>query len=259
MSKQRDGLILFFGLLTGVVIIWVTISVVVLINPSFKSFSDLGNFGNMFGVAGSLFSGLSVAALIYTLYLQIRANQEQNFQYNENIKNLAKQSFENSFFILLDFHLQLRSQLIIHKNKFPSFGLHENLKGADIFESLYSEFRSAYNYFHSTKDDKIRINQAFHNFSMHYQTVINHYFRSLYTIIKMINRSSVPDKKFYSNIVRAHLTKYELLILFYNCLSDLGEEKFKPLIQEYSLLKLIDKSLLIKPSHLDSYDQKTFI
>ena len=31
-----------------------------------------------------------------------------------------------------------------------------------------------------------------------------------------------------------------MVLLYFNCLSDLGREKFKPLIEEYALLKAMD-------------------
>ncbi len=68
----------------------------------------------------------------------------------------------------------------------------------------------------------------------------------LYNIIKFVKNSNVPDKHFYTNIVRAQLSSQELLLLFYNALSDLGNEKFKPLIEEFALLKTLPKKELFQ-------------
>jgi|AntRauTorckE6833_2_1112554.scaffolds.fasta_scaffold11005_4 hypothetical protein len=54
-------------------------------------------------------------------------------------------------------------------------------------------------------------------------------------------------------------TSYELTLLFYNCLSDLGFEKFKPLVEKYALLKNISYSLLIdKHGEAGLYDRSAF-
>jgi len=55
-------------------------------------------------------------------------------------------------------------------------------------------------------------------------------------------------RHFYTNIVRAQLSSQELLLLFYNALSDLGNEKFKPLIEEIALLKTVPKNELFQSS-----------
>lgn len=71
-----------------------------------------------------------------------------------------------------------------------------------------------------------------------------HYFRSLYNIFKLIDNASVKDHKTYTNIVRAQLSTYELLLVFYNCAAR-PSSKFTPLIEKYALFKHLDKSQLI--------------
>ncbi len=61
----------------------------------------------------------------------------------------------------------------------------------------------------------------------------------------------------YVSLVRAQLSSHELLMLFYNCLSDYGK-KFKPLIPDYHFLKNMPTELLIKPSHKQLYDEAAY-
>lgn len=73
-----------------------------------------------------------------------------------------------------------------------------------------------------------------------------------------------PEKRFYINLIRAKISGYELLLLFYNYLSDRGHKYFKPLVEKYSLhhnineieSELIDKS---NTDHKKLYPQKPFI
>lgn len=81
--------------------------------------------------------------------------------------------------------------------------------------------------------------------------IFDHYFRHLYQIIKFIDSSKFLDKSDeikerykYTSILRATLSPYELIWLFYNCISLYGNQKFKPLIEKYSLLKNIREDLL---------------
>lgn len=60
----------------------------------------------------------------------------------------------------------------------------------------------------------------------------------LYRIIKYVDESHVIDdnqKYNYVCILRATLSWYELLVLFYNGLSDNGNKHFKPLVEKYAL------------------------
>lgn len=80
----------------------------------------------------------------------------------------------------------------------------------------------------------------------------DHYFRHLYHIFKFIDNSTFLDKSEdditerykYASILRATLSPYELVWLFYNGLSRYGKDKFKHLIEKYSLLKNIRVDIL---------------
>jgi hypothetical protein len=58
--------------------------------------------------------------------------------------------------------------------------------------------------------------------------------------------------------VRAQLSAYELLLLFYNSITSFGKEKFKPLIEEFHLLKTVPKNLLIDSTHKNFYNETAF-
>ena len=87
---------------------------------------------------------------------------------------------------------------------------------------------------------------------------MSHYFRTLYHIIKFVDKSTIENKKQYTSIVRAQLSSYEQVMLFYNCLHDNGNEKFKPLIEKYSLFKNLDTSLIFNQQHLDEYEDSAY-
>lgn len=97
-------------------------------------------------------------------------------------------------------------------------------------QEIESKFESIYKYVYDKLD-----------------TDYGHYFRNLYRIIKIIDNTEFninPIDNFwtkyeYISIVRAQLSDDETKWLFYNCLTDKGRKKFKPLIEKYALLKLI--------------------
>ncbi|WP_371877571.1 putative phage abortive infection protein [Geomonas paludis] len=71
------------------------------------------------------------------------------------------------------------------------------------------------------------------------------------TLIMQLLPASAPidDKKVYVNFVRAQMFVYHLAILFYNCLSINGCEKFKELLENYEFLEDMDLTLLFDWEH----------
>jgi hypothetical protein len=68
-----------------------------------------------------------------------------------------------------------------------------------------------------------------------------------------VKASDVEDAVFkqrYARLARAQLSKYELLFLLYNCLTEYGKG-FKPLVEEFGLLEHLDRKSLLHPSHED--------
>ena len=87
---------------------------------------------------------------------------------------------------------------------------------------------------------------------------LDHYFRHLYRIFKYIddadkNTISDEDKYEYAGIVRATLSQYELIMLFYNAFSN---PKFKDIIEKYALLQNLRVELLASQTDISLYMQK---
>lgn len=82
--------------------------------------------------------------------------------------------------------------------------------------------------------------------------LLDHYFRYLYRIMRFVDEadflesssSDITVRYKYMGILRATLSPYELVFLFYNDLSKYGNEKVKPLIEKYSFFKSLRKELL---------------
>lgn len=96
-----------------------------------------------------------------------------------------------------------------------------------------------------------------------YASYFDHYFRHLYRIVKFVDESPLlaggfDDKYQYVSMVRAQLSRHELVWLFYNGLSDNGKDKFKPLIEKYSLLKNLRIELLAVEEHKNLYAPSAF-
>jgi hypothetical protein len=229
-----------------------------------------GSFGDMFGGLNTAFAGLAFAGIIFAIVLQkkdlelqrqeLEATRQELRGQKEQLElqnaTLLQQTFENTFFQLLRLHNNLING--IDRRFSPS---QETKRGRDCFAGFYVEFRDHYLQYKEHQkfwDERKLINAAYITIFKSYQSDIGHYFRTLYNIVKFIKTSSVSTKKLYTNLVRAQLSSYELLLLFYNCLSEKGNEKFKPLIEEFEMLENMPKDEILNMDHLKLYKENAF-
>jgi hypothetical protein len=220
--------------------------------------AERGTFGDMFGAANALFSGLAFATLIYTAWMQreelslqrkeleaTRAELSgQKQQLAEQTKTFQLQRFEDSFFSLL------RTQAdIVNAMDIPGTDGHVT-KSRDCFKVWYRRLRVIHSEKAAYPDGQaLQTTQAvYKSFYDNHQAEIGHYFRHLYHIVKFADEAPIDGKKKYVSLIRAQLSGYEHLLLFYNGLSEYGIQKFKPLIEKYSLLENMPQSKLLMPA-----------
>lgn len=253
--------------------------------------ANWGAFGDYFG--GILNPFLAFFGLIMLLATLIQTQKELNLtrkelqKPSEALKTQAitqkVQRFEGTFFQLLSLHQNIVESIDLYNTKSK-----QTTNGRDCFKPFYKRFEKIFvetvgsrvdPFFiinsHTRKatdllnelDQEVLTSQlnnidsikdAYDQFYIDNQAEIGHYFRSMYNIIKFINNSNSEDKRLYTNLLRAQLSVYELLLLFYNCLSDLGEKRFKPLVEEYALLKSLPNKLLLDKSHRRFYSDTAF-
>ena len=93
-------------------------------------------------------------------------------------------------------------------------------------------------------------------------TYFDHYFRLLYRILKFVRETplitSFDDEYEYTSMLRAMLSRYELVWLYYNGLSEYGAEKLKPLIERYAMLKNLRSDLLVKGVDVGTYADSAY-
>ena len=227
---------------------------------------ERGTFGDMFGAVNALFSGLAFIGVIFAILLQSKelklqrkelgfTREElkgQKLQLKAQNKTLEKRNFENTFFELLRLHNEITNSIdLVDKTGIVT-------RGRDCFKVFHNRLKKTWGRNiaqYQGSDEAERINNTYLGFYNEYQSEIGHYFRSLYNIVKFVDNSDVENKRLYTNLIRAQLSSYELTLLFYNTLSDMGREKFMPLIIKYSLLKTLPQSELLNPQeHIALYD-----
>lgn len=249
-----------------------------------KAETTRGTFGDMFGSINALFSGLALAGIILTILLQRKELKLQRKEIRDTRKEfetqndtLKLQRFENTFFNLLNLHHQIVNSIDFryYKRRVKELNtglLNINAEMEAVTITGRDVFRNRYNFM--LKDLKDASNNYESIYLDHYeksQTDFGHYFRNLYRMIKLVDQtdffydsSKVSGTEIfrikyrYTSIIRSQISDYELLWLFYNCLSKNGIDKFKPYIELYSFFKNLPQYLIADASHINLYDKKAY-
>lgn len=254
------------------------------INKFIDEPTNQGTFGDMFGAVNALFSGLAFAGLIVTLLYQkeeLKLQREelaqtreelkgQREEFEEQNKTMKRQRFENTFFNMLSLQQEIVANISFDEVKtIFDFNTHTqdehrtSYNGRALFRELYLNLKVSIDKKHSYQGVKGAI-QA-NNYGVYSYisatTRFDHYFRHLYRIFKYVDTSDlIPDDERYEYacIVRSQLSDYELVMLFYNCLTSNGRAKFKPLIEKYSVFNNLRFELLAKANDKEEYAQEAY-
>ena len=239
--------------------VWIGAWYILLFSEYSLDWDKKASYGDLFSSISVLFSGLVFIAILITIYLQSKSLISTKVESD-------KQTFESKFFQMLNVHDRILNG--ISKNQKIN-GETININGRNWFRNLYIEYIKDYKKEWEKQlvleSEKVVIN-SYKTFFERNEPEIGHYFRHLYNIFKFIDNSSTKEKQFYINLLRAQLSSNELLLLFYNCVSEKGSKNFKPLIEKYAILEqipdnLVDVELQLEHKHKslyksDAYEEK---
>lgn len=178
----------------------------------------------------------------------------------ENLRTTTQQNFTTNFLKLLDQHHRLVESIVTWVEPFSTEA--KPCEGRFFFdelcEKIYKDFEciksgSISDTWLIDEDLKERSSglkgeelllRIYDHYYHIYQSDLSHYFRNLFRIVKFIDQSNFKRKVKHDHckILRSQLSNYEQLLLAYNGLHEYGE-KFKPLIEEYRLLKTINSEV----------------
>lgn len=285
-NKFHLGIVIIFAFLAVVFIWWLSWD---LIDNRFICSEDKGAFGDQFGAVNALFSGLAFAGLIVTLLYQkeeLKLQREelaqtrgelkaQREEFEEQNKTLKRQRFENTFFNMLSLQQEIVANLSYKWTLREKYFNFETQKiDNEIVEKIYngrSVFEAIYKEVNVETQSGVKCRGGVRNIIesigiVEYVNIreisrFDHYFRHLYRIYKFVDSSPLiedSERYDYACIIRSQLSDYELVMLFYNCLSSNGKEKFKPLIERYSVFNNLREGLLVTPDDKAKYKNKAY-
>lgn len=250
----------------GVIVIWLLS--IFIIPHCFQKWEERGQFGDMFGAVNALFSGLAFAGVIIAILLQRkelelqreeleqtrREFQRQTIEFEEQNKTLSIQRFENTFFNMLNLLTSIVNTISFKAVSYGAIGSFsaEALQhmippkriaekhGREVFTYFREELNPELKEIVFIEEFSEKVYDFFFKHPYNANNHIGHYFRVIYSILKLIEQNknlSFKEKKSYSNILRAQLSNDELFLLFCNCVYRDDFLLFKLLIEKYSFLK----------------------
>ncbi|RYM60010.1 Uncharacterised protein [Serratia quinivorans] len=247
-----------------------------------------GQIGDSWGMFTSVFSALAFWGLLTTLIFQATSIAQAKAEAVEQVERYKNQQIEDVFFRMLNIHSELVKDIDLKKSDNSvtiasgrdSFTVFYNYlkqveSGAKViskWSKKYPETNEAILYLDYCKkrgkqidefanhDELNVIGYAYKSFWVKYRADLGHYFRFLFNLFKYIDTSDLDfkSKMKYAKIIRSQLSDYELIMIFYNGLSDQGISKFKPIIEKYTLLDNLPYDLLFDSEHVNNYKMRAF-
>ena len=249
-------------------IVWSVIGVLIVWAQTFflyfmKDEAKRGQFGDMFGAANALFSGLAFAGVIITLIqqreeLSLQRNElkQTRKEFKEQNKTMKRQRFENTFFNLMSLHQNITDNLEIKNSVFIPSGVETTTyKGRDVFKDRYQrKSKSLFKISLHCGDENARelLNNG-------YFDVFNHYLHLFEGILRFVDESDLLEDKErpqYTIMLRNTLSDCELYTIFYYFVAHGGWHK--SIAEKYGLFYGMVKSDLEEEEHYDLFEPSAY-
>ena len=217
-------------------------------------FSSTGEIGDTIGGIMGPFIAIAAAGLTFiAFWVQYKANIQQRH-------DIAIERFESNLFEMIHIQQEIINGLLIEKVS-SDIGPQ---RGRDVFQYVYETADHRIWLGDECKDTTLRHALEISDepkmtiSSLRNMWFLDHYYRYLFRIFKYIDdadKNVISDEKKYeyTGIVRATLSQYELIMLFYSAFSN---PKFKNLIEKYALLQNLRMGLLASQADITLYGRK---
>lgn len=208
--------------------------------------------------------------LLFTLFEMRNGNAE-----NARLNRL--QQVENTILKQMEFHNNLLKGISVeYASTGRGFGYPNapvNAVGQEAFKLFYEDLKDIYikmpgNSYKDANDmdaEERRIQDSFTRLYQLYGSHFGNYFKNLYLLIKYISEIKIKDfdKDHYIDLIKSQLSKYEILLLGYDCIwiQDKPKEKnFIAYAKDNNLLSSLETDELISSvsavKHIDIFKNR---
>lgn len=208
-------------------------------------FRETGQIGDTIGGTMGPFVAIIAGLLTFlAFWVQYKANEQQR-------NDLSIERFENTLFQMMTQQEEITDNLRYSTDASPNV----LATGRHVFEFIYLHRQSEWH-----TGLKMSIQHNGYKAMTEDQSLwcLDHYFRHLYRTFKWVSESapkslSESEKYGYAAIVRSMLSEYELVLIYYNALAFRDNQKFKLLIEKFSILDNLRFNLLARQDERDYY------
>jgi hypothetical protein len=256
----------------------------------FPDLLNAGLFGDSFGAIQALFSALALAGVVLAIFLQSRELslqrselkftraeigkqteqfegqklqfESQKLQFELQNETLIQQRFENTFFHLLTLHHEIVGSIADRKSeKGEAF----ETRGRAVFAGAYIPLKERYRGLrpNSPEDQKALeadIELIRNQFSWFYRR-FGPYFTNFFSIIEFVDHNRIgylEVKQFYISLLRAQLSGYELMFIYYYTITSQNRDHYKDLAEKYHLFVELAQKDLLDPAHTQYFKMPAF-
>ncbi|MBN0975986.1 putative phage abortive infection protein [Pseudomonas sp. SDM007_2] len=204
-----------------------------------------GVFGDSFGTLNALFSGLAFSGVLITLLFQRKDLSETRSQ-------IARQQIESQFYNMLNQQQEIVRNLDLQKIDTDEVFA----RGRDCFREWAAMLDEIHKNCVKNKVDnpKRMAYQAIYHIG---RTDLGLYFRSLYSVFRFVDESKHQDSDKFGVVVRSLISDYELVLIFYNCLSEKGVG-FSKYVYRFGLFDNLDDSLLLSSEDINLFTYEAY-
>lgn len=231
---------------------------------------------NLIDLLGVGFSGLAFGGVILTVLMQ---KEELELQRREMIltreefktqnRTFSRQRFENTFFQLLQKQTEITRNIILRDNGGTGIAAFKNI--FDLFEGEVGNYIiQAMNQTGMRPDanrrDQIKhfeleavvIKTRFKGMIDRYKNDLLHYYAHLKVMLEFVLHTKADvDKSRYVGFIRAQMSLYETLCLYYYGATDYGlKNKVKELLIESEILDGVDETLFVNQGDNTLYSKE---
>jgi hypothetical protein len=234
---------------------------------SYPTHKELGPIGDWLG--GTSTPLLTIAGflmIIATFILQNKQLKSSQREVHEQKYTLGRQRFDSTFFNMVQLHNEIVKSMAYTRVERSSMSYTESIltpvqkSGRERLVELIDAYG-----INSNAASKEQLTDRYENLYKKNDDLLGHYFRNLYNLIKIIDESeeirkfneetgaldsesTKNERKRYTRIIRSQLSFSELLLIFYNSLTENGTDFYK-FIVEYKLLNNIKVEKIPKAMH----------
>ena len=238
-------------------------------NPEiWKDHTTLGMAGEFLGgTVGSIWALAGVILFFLVLIYQKRELVLQRMELHESRKimqdqsrTIAIQQFENTFFQLLNFHINAANHIRNTK-------INSSSKAQNAFDELYVDFKKE-----TTKLKKRRkadagslslSDESFENTFVAvfegYKNTFQHYLENYKALLLFIENKS-HDASFYYDILKSHFTEQEVQVHFYYIILVSKNPQLIKIVEKHHLFEKINERAIIEVDayHLQKLNKEAF-